>query len=42
MLTIQMIQIMDKLWLKEGLDLKIVTFGCVPTGDKRGSFTNKL
>ncbi|CAB3363263.1 Hypothetical predicted protein [Cloeon dipterum] len=36
MLTIQMIQIMDKLWLKEGLDLKMVTFGCVPTGHKRG------
>ncbi|CAH0389985.1 unnamed protein product [Bemisia tabaci] len=36
MLTIQMIRIMDKLWLKEGLDLKIVTFECVPTGSKRG------
>ena len=35
-LTIQMIRIMDKLWLKEGLDLKIVTFGCVPTGDRQG------
>jgi phosphatidylinositol-4-phosphate 3-kinase len=27
---------MDKLWLKEGLDLKMVTFACVPTGEKRG------
>lgn len=27
---------MDKLWLKEGLDLKMVTFTCVPTGEKRG------
>lgn len=36
MLTIQMIRIMDKLWLKEGLDLKMVTFTCVPTGHKRG------
>lgn len=27
---------MDKLWLKEGLDLKMVTFTCVPTGHKRG------
>ncbi|KAF4532859.1 hypothetical protein B566_EDAN001462 [Ephemera danica] len=36
MLTIQMIQIMDKLWLKEGLDLKMLTFACVPTGHKRG------
>lgn len=36
MLTLQMVRIMDKLWLKEGLDLKMVTFGCVPTGYKRG------
>ncbi|XP_054261584.1 phosphatidylinositol 4-phosphate 3-kinase C2 domain-containing subunit beta-like [Macrosteles quadrilineatus] len=36
MLTLQMIRIMDKLWLKEGLDLKMVTFACVPTGTKRG------
>jgi len=27
---------MDKLWLKEGLDLKMVTFACVPTGKMRG------
>lgn len=38
MLTIQMIKIMDKWWLKEGLDLKIVTFACISTGDKRGDF----
>ena len=31
-----MVRIMDKLWLKEGLDLKMVTFACVPTGHKRG------
>jgi phosphatidylinositol-4-phosphate 3-kinase len=36
MLTIQMVRIMDKLWLREGLDLKIVTFDCIPTGDKKG------
>jgi len=36
MLTIQIIRLMDKLWLKEGLDLKMVTFACVPTGIKRG------
>lgn len=35
-LTIQMIRVMDKLWLKEGLDLKMVTFACVPTGDRQG------
>lgn len=27
---------MDKLWRKHGLDLKMVTFGCVPTGPRRG------
>ena len=27
---------MDKLWLKENLDLKMVTFSCVPTGDRQG------
>ncbi|XP_058806071.1 phosphatidylinositol 4-phosphate 3-kinase C2 domain-containing subunit beta isoform X2 [Phymastichus coffea] len=36
MLTLQMVRIMDKLWLKEGLDLKMVAFACVPTGHKRG------
>lgn len=36
MLTIQLVRIMDKLWLKEGLDLKMVTFNCVPTGHKKG------
>ncbi|KAG1663175.1 Phosphatidylinositol 4-phosphate 3-kinase C2 domain-containing subunit alpha [Nymphon striatum] len=35
-LTLQMIHIMDKLWLREGLDLKIVTFKCITTGDKKG------
>jgi phosphatidylinositol-4-phosphate 3-kinase len=37
MLTIQMVRIMDKLWLKEGIDLKMVTYSCVPTGHKRGT-----
>ncbi|KAL9702173.1 hypothetical protein quinque_005691 [Culex quinquefasciatus] len=36
MLTIQMVRIMDKLWLREGLDLKMVTFNCVPTAYKKG------
>ncbi|KAK3877587.1 hypothetical protein Pcinc_017702 [Petrolisthes cinctipes] len=36
MLVIQMIRLMDKLWIKEGLDLKVVTFSVVPTGDKIG------
>lgn len=36
MLTIQLVRVMDRLWLEEGLDLKMVTFDCVPTGHKRG------
>lgn len=36
MLTIQLVRVMDRLWLEEGLDLKMVTFNCVPTGYKRG------
>ncbi|KAI9556899.1 hypothetical protein GHT06_016693 [Daphnia sinensis] len=36
MLTLQMVRIMDKLWRKDGLDLKMVTFSCVPTGPRRG------
>ena len=35
-LTLQMIRLMDKLWLKEGLDMKMITFLCVPTGDRQG------
>lgn len=38
MLTIQLVRVMDKLWLQEGLDLKMVTFNCVPTGSKKGIY----
>ncbi|XP_048779556.2 phosphatidylinositol 4-phosphate 3-kinase C2 domain-containing subunit alpha-like isoform X2 [Ostrea edulis] len=36
MLTMQMIKIMDRVWLKAGLDLKIITFACLATGPKKG------
>ncbi|XP_023349683.1 phosphatidylinositol 4-phosphate 3-kinase C2 domain-containing subunit alpha isoform X2 [Eurytemora carolleeae] len=36
MLTLQMIRVMDRLWLKGSLDLRIVYFSCVPTGYKSG------
>jgi phosphatidylinositol-4-phosphate 3-kinase len=36
MLTLQMVRIIDKMWMKEGLNLKIVTYACVPTGSKKG------
>ncbi|KAJ8935975.1 hypothetical protein NQ314_012542 [Rhamnusium bicolor] len=36
MLTLQMIRLMDKLWLNRGLDLKMVAFTCIPTSKKKG------
>ncbi|XP_015193707.2 phosphatidylinositol 4-phosphate 3-kinase C2 domain-containing subunit alpha [Lepisosteus oculatus] len=36
MLALQMIKIMDKIWLQEGLDLRIVNFKCISTGKDRG------
>lgn len=36
MLTLQIVRIIDKMWMKEGLNLKIVTYACIPTGAKKG------
>uniref|UniRef100_A0A8D2L6F9 Phosphatidylinositol-4-phosphate 3-kinase catalytic subunit type 2 alpha n=1 Tax=Varanus komodoensis TaxID=61221 RepID=A0A8D2L6F9_VARKO len=36
MLALQMIKIMDKIWLQEGLDLRMVIFKCISTGKDRG------
>ncbi|XP_063294346.1 phosphatidylinositol 4-phosphate 3-kinase C2 domain-containing subunit alpha [Pelobates fuscus] len=36
MLALQMIKIMDKLWLQEGLDLRMVIFKCLSTGKDKG------
>ncbi|XP_015278738.1 PREDICTED: phosphatidylinositol 4-phosphate 3-kinase C2 domain-containing subunit alpha [Gekko japonicus] len=36
MLALQMIKIMDKIWLQEGLDLRMVNFKCISTGKDRG------
>ncbi|CAG9791840.1 unnamed protein product [Diatraea saccharalis] len=35
-LVLQVIKIMDSLWLKAGLDLRMVTFEALPTSSKRG------
>lgn len=36
MLTLQMIQLMDVLWKREGLDLRMTPYGCLSTGDRTG------
>ncbi|KPJ17846.1 Phosphatidylinositol-4-phosphate 3-kinase C2 domain-containing subunit alpha [Papilio machaon] len=36
-LVLQVIKVMDTLWLKAGLDLRIVTFQALPTSNQRGS-----
>lgn len=38
MLALQMIRIMDRIWLQEGLDLRIVNFKCISTGKDKGMF----
>ncbi|XP_068627599.1 phosphatidylinositol 4-phosphate 3-kinase C2 domain-containing subunit alpha [Battus philenor] len=35
-LVLQVIKVMDSLWLKAGLDLRIVTFQALPTSNQRG------
>eukprot|EP01114_Cavostelium_apophysatum_P004665 TRINITY_DN1499_c0_g1_i3.p1 TRINITY_DN1499_c0_g1~~TRINITY_DN1499_c0_g1_i3.p1 ORF type:complete len:1359 (-),score=404.78 TRINITY_DN1499_c0_g1_i3:3-4079(-) len=35
-LTLRMISIMDKMWLKEGLDLRILLYKCIATGQDVG------
>ncbi|XP_043932685.1 phosphatidylinositol 4-phosphate 3-kinase C2 domain-containing subunit beta [Protopterus annectens] len=36
MLTLQMIRIMNKIWIQEGLDMRMVMFRCFATGRGRG------
>ncbi|KAK5873182.1 hypothetical protein PBY51_013816 [Eleginops maclovinus] len=36
MLTLQVIRIMNKIWIQEGLDMRMVIFKCFSTGRGRG------
>ena len=36
MLTLQMLKIMNNLWLQEGLDLHMIPYGCLATGFEEG------
>ena len=36
MLTLQMIRLMDKVWKKENLDLRLLPYGCIATGNDEG------
>ena len=36
MLTLQIINIMDNIWQQEGLDLRLLPYGCLSTGHRIG------
>ena len=36
LITLQLFRVMDRLWLAEGLDLKMVTYECIPTSPLSG------
>lgn len=42
MLALQMIRIMDRMWLQEGLDLRIVNFKCISTGKDKGKLNSQI
>lgn len=36
-LILQMIKLMEKIWLRSGLDLRMITYQCVATGVEEGT-----